>query len=157
MDVAVRDGVQGSAGVGPLAGLAWAYPARVSPRLVVTDAAAEVLGRYRADEQVSAARSGRSVFLGDMGVTPGVLRRLFEDADVHIWTRGDEVVRTDGRFLAVHTGRAGEVTIRLPPRVRADPVGAFEVRRGGDSELAVTAARGDTFWFSLYPVPETQP
>ena len=157
MDVAVRDGVQGSAGVGALAGLAWASSARVSPRFVVTDPAAETLGRYRADEQVSSARSGRSVFLGDMGVTPAVLRCLFEAAGAHIWTRGDEVVQTDGRFLAVHTGHAGEVAIHLPPRVRTEPVGAFRVRRREGSGITVTAARGDTFWFSLSPVPETNP
>ena len=97
------------------------------------------------------------MFLGDMGVTPPLLRCLFEQAGAHSWTRGDEVIHTDGRFLAVHTGHAGELAIRLPPRVRAAPIGAFQARQKGGAELTVTAARGETLWFSLHPVPDTRP
>jgi len=92
-----------------------------------------------------------------MGVTPSVLRCLFEQAGAHIWTRGDEVIHSDGRFLAVHTGQAGEVTVRLPSGVQAVPIGAFKARPKGESELTVTATRGETFWFSLRPVPDTHP
>ncbi|MBT4818978.1 MAG: hypothetical protein HN742_12950 [Lentisphaerae bacterium] len=152
MDVALQDGVQGSTGVGPLAGLAWATSARVSPRFVVTDAAAETLGRYRSDGSISSARVGRSVFLADMGVTPAVLRCLFEEAGAHIWTRGNEVIHTDGRFLAVHTGHTGKVVVEVPPSLRADPIDALKVQRNGKSELTITASRGDTAWFSLHPV-----
>jgi len=157
MEVAVHDGVQGSTGAGPLAGLAWAKSVRISPRFVVSDPAADALGHYRSDGQTSSARVGQSVFLGDMGVTPAVLRCLFEQAGTHIWTRGDEVIHTDGRFLAVHTGHAGDVTIRLPSRVRPDPIGAFQVRRKKESEVTITAVRGETFWFSLHPVPDARP
>ena len=92
------------------------YP--VSPRLAVADPRAEVLGRYVSDGKVSAASCQlgrhRSVFFGDFGLEPNMLRVMFEAAGAHVWTRGGEVAYTDGRILMVHSGPGGMVRINLP-------------------------------------------
>ena len=152
LQLAVQDGLQGSRGEGLLARLAWGAGVRVSPRLVVSDERAVPLGRYRADGLVSAAmvQAGRhrSVFLGDMEVSRQVLARLFASAGAHLWTRGGEVVHTDGSILAVHSGRAGLVRIYLPPGTRAEPLQARLARRQASLLLARFEA-GETCWFRL--------
>jgi hypothetical protein len=57
IQLAQSDGFETSSGVGLLLGYSWGIAANnlFSPRLVVTDAGAEVLGRYQLDNQVSTA------------------------------------------------------------------------------------------------------
>lgn len=157
--LAVSDGEQGSHGEGALAGLAWGGGGMgpggfvvLSPRFFVDDAAAQPLGRYQAGGQVSAARvvSGRhqSVYLGDLGLSTALLGELFGAAGAHRWTRGGEVVLTDGRFLAVHAGEAGRRRIELPAGVSAQAItGRIEKQEGG--AIFVPFAAGDTLWFRL--------
>jgi len=150
--VEVADAALGSTGEGLLAGESWGAPLTVSPRLVVTDAAAQPLGRYRAGGQVSSAErqhgSHRSLFLGDMDPTASVLRRLFESAGCHLWVRGGEIVQTDGAFLMVHSGEGGVKPIFLPDGVAAEPIEAEVVGRS-DGEVSVRFLPGDTVWFRL--------
>lgn len=152
ISVAVSPGAQGSEGVGLLEGEQWGVGCEVVPRLHVTDASARVLGRYRADGLVSAAeaRAGRhrAIFLADIKLSAGVLRKVCESAGVHLWTRGGEVVQTDGALLAVHSGRAGACPIFLPPGIDAEPLGGAAVTREGRT-LHAPFRRGDTLWFRL--------
>lgn len=157
MQVAVRDGKLGSRGDGILAGERWGSGHLVSPRLIVTDPEARVLGHYDADRAVSSAKkrtgSHSSIFLGDMGATAAVLRRLFASAGAHIYTSGGEVVITDGRLLAVHSGTDGVKVIRLPKGMSAlsvePPIVAS--KRG---VIALSFRAGDTKWLRLKKVPE---
>jgi hypothetical protein len=151
-----QDGVQGSTGEGPLAGLRWGVEAPVAPRLVVTDSQAMPLGRYRSDGAVSAARqaSGKhtSILLADIATSAEVLRALFAQAGVHLWTRGGEVVQTDGETLVVHSGRDSLVPIELPVGVSATcPTGQIEGRQG--QSIAMRFRRGETHWFELRTEP----
>jgi len=74
-------GSQGSVGAGLLEGLAWGEPLEVRPRLAIAEPGVEVLGNYRTDARVSAARTDApgydSVVLCDIGLTRQVLERLF--------------------------------------------------------------------------------
>ena len=142
----------GSDGAGQLAGESWGPGFRVSPRFVIEDAAAEVLGRYRSDGAVSAAQKvcdGRpSVLFCDMAVTAPVMRHVFEAAGAHIWARGGEVVQTDGEVLVVHSGRKGRATVHLPEGIDAARVGdGARGRQRGD--MSVELDEGETAWFTL--------
>jgi len=146
------EGTMGSTGMGLLNGETWGGGLTVSPRLVVRDEEAVPLGRYRSDGRISSAErehgSHRSVFLGDMGPSAAVLRRLFESAGCHVWASSGEVVQTDGTFLMVHSGADGVRPINLPDAVVADPIEADVVDREG-GRLHVRFRRGDTVWFRL--------
>jgi hypothetical protein len=147
-----KGGSQGSEGLGLLQGEAWGPALALSPRLTVTDETAEPLGRYKSDGQISAAQTQagqhRSIFIGDMGPSSRLLARLFESAGVHLWTRGAEVVQTDGEFLVVHSGAAGVKPIFLPAGVEAKPLQAKVVKQAGPT-LFVEFQEGETVWFRL--------
>jgi hypothetical protein len=128
-------------GEGLIAGEAWGPAFAVTPRVVVTDGQTDVLGRYREDGQVSAARSGTTILLCDWGPTRRVLRKLFAAAGCHVWTTGGEVVQTDGRFLAVHSGPGGDVGTDVPDGLRLEPANTRPFRRG------------ETRWFRLVGGP----
>jgi len=146
------DGAMGSGGLGLLEGESWGARLTVSPRLVVKEKDVLPLGRYRVDGQTSSAEREfgrhRSIFLGDMGPSSAVLRRLFQSAGCHIWANGGEIVQTDGTFLMVHSGAEGVRPVFLPRGVTAHPMDADVVGRSG-SALHVRFRRGDTVWFRL--------
>lgn len=151
MEVARADGIAGSAGEGRLAGQAWGAGVHLSPRLVVTDEGAEVLGRYGSDGRVSAARTlgdgYPSVLLGDLSQSTAVLRALLREAGAHVYTEGDEVVLADDRIVAVHSGPGGEVTVTPRPGTRLRPL------EGGSRAFAtptsVSFEPGQTMWFAV--------
>jgi beta-galactosidase len=151
--LAEAEGNQGSRGTGLLDGQAWGWPAWVAPRLAVDDAGAEVIGRYTSDDAVSAAQRNvgthRSVYLGDMAVNEDVLRVLFRQAGAHIWTRGGEVVHTDGRTLIVHCGQAGPLTVHLPEGVRGEALDGTAVEEGPGT-LVLQFDANETVWIRLF-------
>jgi hypothetical protein len=165
--LAVDAGEQGSTGEGAFAGISWGGEGRgpngflvVSPRFVVDDPSALPLGRYQADGLISAARvaTGRhtSVVLGDLGLSTPLLGQLFGDAGAHRWLRGGEVVLTDGRFLAVHSGTAGLKRIELPAGVTASAI-TGHIEKVDGSAICVPFAAGDTLWFRLDPAAGRRP
>lgn len=145
-------GKLGTEGVGLLEGEAWGAGLTVAPRLAIADEPAEVLGRYREGGEASAAEvwdgSHESILIADMGPSTNVLRTLLERAGCHIWTRGGEVVRTDGRFLAIHSGPGGEVAIHAPPGIALRPVDG-EMAHAEDAVTCAHFEPGETRWFRL--------
>jgi beta-galactosidase len=145
-------GVQGSEGAGPWAGTSWGWTANVSPRPVVDDPDAEVLGRYRSDGAVSAARkrvgSHTSVVAADLSVDHNLLRRVFEEAGAHIWTRGGESVQTDGTWLIIHRKEADPVRVALPEGVKAEPSGGT-VADSDASSITLEFSPFETVWLRL--------
>ena len=151
MQLAVNDGVLTSVGAGSLAGLTWGTGHLASPRLTVVDIDAEPLGRYLSDTTVSAARKrvGRhqAVFLGDIGPGSEVLRSLYEEAGAHVWTRGEEVIQTDGAFLMVHSAEPGACRIDPPAGHRLIPLwGGLEAQ--AETEQGQFGAES-TRWFRI--------
>ena len=163
IQLAIKDGSQGSEGMGPLADQHWGAfispsPStqgkyfNASPRLIVTDKNAEPLGKYGEDGLISAARvqtgKHRSVFLGSMTATPTLLMRLFEQAGAHIWTRDGSVVQTDGTFLMIHSGKGSLKPIYLKEGMNAVSIkGKIEKKEG--NTIFARFQEGDTLWFRL--------
>ncbi|MHB1461095.1 MAG: hypothetical protein ACYC1M_07440 [Armatimonadota bacterium] len=151
IQTAQHDGRQTSSGEGLLAGLKWAPDFSLSPRMVVSDPKANILGRYADGEISSAAKMmghHTSIFMGSMGISAEVLTRLFSKYGVHTWTRDGSVIQTDGQWLMVHSGIAGHKTIYLPKGVRAEPLAGTIIKRSGQ-ELTVEFSTGETRWFKL--------
>jgi hypothetical protein len=153
----VSDGCTGTNGEGLLKGIAWGWnPGHctnvMSPRLVVADPGAAVLGRYASDKLVSTAsrtvQSFRSVFAGDLELDRDMLRELFRQAGVHIWTDGGEVVQTDGSLLTIHAPKAGPVLIHLPAGVTAAPFSG-DLTASGAHSVTANFTNGETRWFRL--------
>ena len=159
IQLAQSDGFETSSGVGLLSGYNWGIAANnvFSPRLVVTDPSAEVLGRYQLDNQVSTARKKvgnfESVFSGEYGFPnagtwpPDPLRALLQTTGVHIWSTADDTIHTDGNLLVVSAAAVGPDTISLPAGVSATPLGGGSPSTG---TLNLTFSRvGETLWFQL--------
>jgi hypothetical protein len=146
-------GKLGSKGQGILAGEKWGRSFEVTPRISVTEKDVTVLGRYAAGGAISAAsrrfRKFDSVLLCDWFATRSVLRKLFERAGCHIWTRGAAVVRSDGRLLLVHAAAEGTLNLRLPRGVSARPVEASVKVEGNAQDLRLKCRKGTTVLFRL--------
>jgi hypothetical protein len=123
-----------------------------TPRLVVSDPEATVLGRYACDQTIGRAkkRLGRetSVILGDFGWDAEFLRSIMRQAGVHIWIDGGEVVHTDGHVLAINSRKGGLSVIHLPDGVRAVPFPDHSARQDG-RDLTVSFSAGQTLWFRI--------
>jgi len=78
-----------------------------------------VLGRY-ADGSVAAAwrvtEHGPRAYIGALHTPARLLRAILRQAGVHLYLDSDDVVLTDGSFLAVAATSAGRKTVRLPRR-----------------------------------------
>jgi hypothetical protein len=159
IQLAQSDGFGISTGVGLLSGYFWGTASNnvFSPRLVVTDASAEVLGRYQLDNQVSTARKKvgnfESVFSGEYGFAnggswpPDPLRALLQTTGVHIWSTVGDTVHTDGNLLVVHAANVGPDSISLPTGVTATPLAGGTPSTG---TLNLNFSRvGETHWFRL--------
>lgn len=136
-----------------------ALPAALSPRLIVTDPSAEILGVYAPDGQVSTARKKvgnfESIFSGEYGFTnggdwpPDPLRALLQTTGVHIWSTAGDTIHTDGNLLVIHAANAGPDTISLPTGITATPLGGGAPSTG---TLNLNFSRvGETQWFQLSP------
>jgi hypothetical protein len=167
IQLAEIDGYGYTNGTGPMAGYSWGLMTQnvLSPRLVVTDPAAQPLGSYQSDGQVSSAQKKvgnfESIFIGELALgaftntayatspPPDVLRALLQIAGVHIWSTAGDVVITDGNLLVIHAEAAGPDAISLPPGISATSLG------GGPSStgtLNINFLRvGETRWFQLSP------
>lgn len=125
MQLARRDGILGSIGMRRLRGMSWGESLALSPRLILLDNenTTETLGRYADDGAVSAGwrftGNHRSVFFGDISLSPEVLRPLLKEMGVHFWTENNAVVHTDGTYITVQTNQGGLQAIHLPPGATA--------------------------------------
>lgn len=152
--VEAKPGKQGSQGAGLLAGEEWGISNVVEPRPVVVESEdVEILGRYTADGAPSAARTRmgehESVFIGDIGVSTSVLRKLYNLGGAHIWADGGEAVYTDGEFLVVHSGTGGTTALYLPGEgVEIEAVDGHALERAAHKVLVELKAN-ETAWFRL--------
>jgi hypothetical protein len=169
IQVSELDGYAYTTGTGLMTGYNWGFTNQnlLSPRLVVTDPNAQVLGYYQSDNQVSSAQKNvgnfESIFIGEFALgdflnfcwlcvpnplpSSDALRALLQSTGVHIWsTTGDDVF-TDGSLLVIHAASAGPDTISLPAGVSATPLGGGSPSTG---TLNLNFSRvGETLWFQL--------
>jgi hypothetical protein len=148
--VSQADGYPGTTGAGELAGSSWGFGTgghnTLSPRLVITDPGAEILGRWSQDQTVNSARKSSdgftSVVLGDFALDdPGVLRHLLADAGAHVWIQTDDIFFCDGRNLMVHAASAGTKVVNLPTPLVDESTGL--------NTITVSMQLGETQWFRL--------
>jgi hypothetical protein len=145
--------------VGLLLGYSWGIAANnvFSPRLVVTDASAEVLGRYQLDNQVSTAGKKvgnfESVFSGEYGFAnggdwrPDALKGTSANGGSLCLEHRGDTLNTDENLLVIHGAAAGPDTISLPVGVNATPLGGGTASTG---TLNLNFSReGETQWFQL--------
>ena len=162
MRLVQKNGRLGSYGVGSDAAMSWGVEYRgldtpktftVSPRLVVQDETATILGRYMDDSEPSLAikRQGQAthVFIGDFNVTAKLLRRVLRKAHVHFWTNVNMVVQTDGSFLAVHAKDAGVYPIYCPDGVTLESLGSCVLGQS-DNVLHAPFNRAETRTFRIH-------
>lgn len=160
--VRIADGLDITNGVGALQGARWGWGGSIpsSPRFIVSDDSAEPLGRYWADDEISAAQKRvghwHSVYLGSIGWNSDVLRRLLEGLGVQLWGNAGDTVHTDGRLLVIHSGSAGTRSIKLPASVEARSM-TGELLARPPQRLTVSFSRpGETQWFRLGRVPQAR-
>jgi uncharacterized protein (TIGR03437 family) len=164
------DGYGYTDGAGLMAGYSWGLNSMtlLTPRLIVNDPDAEVLGRYRSDKLISSARKKvgnfESIFIGESAIgdvakigadrngwPADPLRTMLETTGVHIWSTAGDVVFTDGRLLVVHPAAAGPDSISLPTGVSAVPLRPGSGQTPSTGTLNVTFSRvGETQWFRLF-------
>lgn len=147
-----KDGKQGSQGKGLLDTRAWGWANPITPRPIIADPAAEAIGYYADGGAISAAvkkvGKGRSIVLADMAITADVLRAIFENAGIHIWTRGREVIQTDGRTFMMHDGAAATHRVSLPEGVTAEVIQGT-VQEKTPREIVLNMQTNETIWLKL--------
>jgi uncharacterized protein (TIGR03437 family) len=166
IQLAAASGYSGSTGDSLMENIVWGWAWEtpwdvLSPRLIVTDPNVTGLGHYWSDSAVSTSvkqvNGFNSVFVGDVGWNTQMLTQLLTMAGVHIWTVDDDVIHTDGSYLVVHAGAAGQQDISLPAGVTASSFRGT-VLATHPQPLHVTFSRvGETQWFRLSQASPTAP
>ena len=76
------------------------------------------------------------------------MRSILWESKVHIWTQSNDVVHSDGEFLAVHATQGGVKAIRLPAGKKAEALERSELKQIGDT-LFVEFEAGETICFRI--------
>ena len=125
----------------------------ISPRFVVRDKKAEVLGRYLVDGEASTALKEQGgathIYVGDINLTTEVLRDLLMRAGVHLWTAEPLAVHADERLLSVHVANSGVYEIIPPAGVSLKPQGEARILGEGPRGIFVAFDRAETIFFDL--------
>jgi len=124
----------------------------LDPLWTVSDPAAQVLARFNDGTAAAAAKwtpAGLRVYLGTLSVPARLLRNILKASGVHLYVDSDEVVTTDGRFLAVTATSAGLKALSFPgPIVLTDALDGREIAHGVES-LALSMDIGETRLFLM--------
>ena len=151
---AVRNvpGKTAAIGMAELAGCRWNegfFDIDLSPRPVIAQGKWQFLARYASDSLPAVAvrrhNGSPQFFVGcpGPGVTAEVFRRLFKMAGVHVWTPEQEaLVQSNGRTLAIYTGKPGRVAVDLPAGMKATAVNAAIVEETPGTLLLELDERG---------------
>lgn len=90
---------------------------RLDPLWTVNDPAAEVIARYPSGAAAVAAKQtpeGLRVYVGALHCPARLLRDIARASGVHLYSNTDDVVLTDGRFLALSATSAGRKRLTFP-------------------------------------------
>lgn len=109
---------------------------RVNPSFTVADARAQILGEYAATGNPSLAvrrhETWQSVFVGEMSLTPGLLRGLYRLAGVPAYTTEEDVAFVGDSLLTLHSASGGPNTVVLPDEAHLfDLLSGETLARGG--------------------------
>ena len=96
-------------------------PVASDPLFYVDDPEATILGAYVENRKPAFAvkrfSNWTSVYVGPLSVSSPILRAMAKAASAHLYDEEDDIVYANRHFLAIHTNRAGERTIKLRKRV----------------------------------------
>jgi len=124
----------------------------LDPLWAVKDERAEVVGRYPNGEVAAAAKrtpAGLRIYIGALQCPAKLLRNILRLSGVHIYCDSDDVVLTDGRFLAFVAASAGSKHLSFQDRcLVVDVLDGRTIAHGVDS-LDLEMAQGETRLFLL--------
>jgi len=119
-------------------------------RPVVSDQGCTVIGTYDSDGRPSCAMKSAngvySFYIGSPGSTVGLFRSIFETAAVHMWADRSALVTRNGKYLAVYTGKKGEITLSIPDGIELNTTDGRTFYRG-PSTLPLDLAGTGIQWF----------
>ena len=114
----------------------------------------ETLARFSDGSVAAAVAEGgrfRSIYIGTVECPTQVLRNIARTAGVHVYLDSDDVVLTDGRFLAVSASSSGEKAIALPKDCSLRRMDADERLDATDGLVRETLALGETRFYWIEP------
>jgi len=138
-----------------LAGTSFGVDAPLGPLWAIEPApGTHVIGRFP-DGHVAAAAvggcAGRSIYIGALTAPATLLRNILKAAGVHVYLDSDDVLLTDGQFLAVTASHEGHKTIRLPAPLRVLTVPGNQVVAESADQIEIDLAHGETRLYRLAP------
>ena len=122
-----------------------------SPVVAAEDPGAEVLAEFTGTGGGAALaakdRGGwTAVYCGTLAVPSWLIRGLARKAGVHLWADVDEIVYANRHFLAIHSDRGGNRTLRLPRNCSVLDCSSAEVVAEESEELMVAFASPGSDW-----------
>jgi hypothetical protein len=119
IEVTADQGRLGSTGASPLAGISFGGTGRMDPRIVISDAGATPLARYRSDQAVSAAAKTvdglRQVLVADDAWTAEMAHGLLKECGVPLVSEVPSVIEANRQALFVYATSGGPITLTAPP------------------------------------------
>ncbi|MGC9317822.1 MAG: beta-galactosidase [Armatimonadota bacterium] len=125
---------------------------QLDPLWRVSDPGVEVIGRYGDDSIAAAAEDtadGLRVYIGGLHCPARLLRNVLRRAGVHLWVDSDDIVLTDGRFLALTASEAGHKSLHLDRRCDVTDAMSGEPVAQGVEALDLHMQLGETRLFML--------
>jgi len=113
----------------------------------------EVLGRFEGNPIAAASievGKGRSIYIGTLAAPARLLRNIIQAAGVHLYIESDDVLLTDGQFLAVTASQAGQKVIRLPEPRRVLRLPDYAAVAAATARIESDMALGETqlYWLT---------
>ena len=123
-----------------------------SPRCYADDPRAEVLGRYDHTPEPAVAMKrlddgSIAVFCGMPGITGHFWRLLWKELGFSPLSEPETVLAGNARHLMVHTGKAGEFELRLPPGKTAATELFTRRRYRGENGVLTLKSKSAATWF----------
>jgi hypothetical protein len=94
-------------------------------------------------------RGVNSIHVGTLGCPAGFLRNVVKEAGCHVYLDSDDLVLTDGRFLAVSASDSGTKTLNLPKGNRLVRFGSETVLNPQGTTFAEEFQKGETRYYLL--------
>lgn len=124
------------------------------PQFAVQDGPrVEVIAQWpngQAAVAVSEAAGYRSVFIGCLGAPPELFRNIARRSAVHIYCDTNDMIETDGRFLAISATSEGSKVLVLPgPAKVFDALSGEMIAQGHQVRLTLALGEARLLWLDV--------
>lgn len=124
-----------------------------SPLFYVDDRQAQALGKLRGTGKTGLAvkRNGKftSVYSAAPMLNPDIIRNIAEEAGVHVYSKGHDLVYASSRYLGVKAAKEGECEILLPRKTRVTDALSGQVLSDSTDKLVFNARQFEARVFRL--------